>query len=118
MHSFLASKRYLLPLFALAAVFLLVSLVTGPSQQAAAQSETATLAAAPAGGTPTVTPTRQPAQIAGPSATPTLPPEEEIGSTDGIVAWGVLMVALIFGVLLWHRPDWARRRSARGGRVP
>lgn len=54
----------------------------------------------------------------GPSPTPTLPPPEQIGSTNGIVGWGVIMIAVILAVLLWHRPDWVRRRPPPTDRGP
>ena len=54
----------------------------------------------------------------GPSPTPSLPPPGEIGSTNGIVGWGVVMVAIILAVLLWHRPDWSRRRPPRSPNGP
>jgi hypothetical protein len=61
-----------------------------------------------------VTPTPPPATLR-PTITPEpLPPPEEIGSTNGIITWGVIMVAIILAVLLWHRPDWAGKSARRG----
>ena len=66
--------------------------------------------------TPTVsntTPTPQPTRFR-PTQTPVpIPPADQIGSTDGIISLGVVIVAIILGALLWHRQDWARKRPRR-----
>jgi len=80
-----------------------------------------TIAAAPPGASPSAaptgasaTPTPQPATVRRTVTPAPLPPPGEIGSTYGIVTWGVIMVAIVLAVLLWHRPDWARKRNGRG----
>jgi hypothetical protein len=67
----------------------------------------------PSPATPTEAPLTPTAPPAAPRRTATpvpLPPPGEIGSTDGIITWGVLMVTVILAALLWHRPDWVRKR--------
>jgi hypothetical protein len=111
-------------LFALTAALLLISYrpAQGLLQTAATGSPTATATQQRRTPSPsiTLTPQRQgvtrtphPTKTGHPSPTPIIPPPEEIGSTNGIVAWGVVMVVLILAVILWHRPDWGRRRPPR-----
>lgn len=111
-------------LFALTATLLLITYrpAQGLLQTDPTGSPTASVTAQPRTPTPSATPTplRQsvtrtphPTKTRHPSPTPVIPPAEEIGSTNGIVAWGVVMVVLILAVILWHRPDWGRRRPPR-----
>jgi hypothetical protein len=124
MRLLLRPRRLTWLLFALTVLLLLISYqpAEGLLQSAPTGTTTATATAlqtshtrtptatsTPLGQSTTGTP--RPTKVRLSSPTPSLPPPEEIGSTNGIVGWGVIMVALILAVILWHRPDWARRRT-------
>lgn len=95
----------------LGTLMILLMAATGAPQAAYQAAATETPSS-----TPTVlgvTPTPQPTRLR-PTQTPLpIPPADQIGSTDGIIGLGVVIVAIILGAMLWHRQDWARRRPPR-----